>query len=281
LDKQGVKRLQAQGIKVVLSILPKRPEKGKEKEAVGWSTMDGNDNASLVRQLGMFIKEYNFNGIDIDDEFGPAFPGNGVENFYNTVSAIRKAFPEPFVISNVVYLGSEWGDLEKYYKYPMRTDDKQPKGLADLMSYVSTMSYGNDCKYITDEVKQFSEKLGDKGEKIPIIPMKKLYAGVAPGPVDSEGKICAELRPGETKYTPAWTTIKVAEDVAKWAKSNCAGVMLYSYSTDTVEYTGDRSGKFGPGCPRPSEESGPKDDPRHWPNKDDHAWQKAITKVLQ
>ena len=40
--------------------------------------------------------------------------------------------------------------------------------------------------------------------------------------------------------------------------------MIFSYSTDTVEYAG---------CPRPPKKSG-------WPNKDDHAWQKAITSVL-
>jgi hypothetical protein len=252
--------LQRWGIKVVLSILPHSPGKGKENEGVGWSTLTAKDNESLVSSIRAIKNEYNIDGIDIDDEFGPWYTPNGpgtAQNFYNTVSAIREAFGWDFVISNVVYLGSPYGDLEKYTKFP---------DLGHLMTHCATMTYGSDHKVITDEVQTFA----DTGK----IPLWRLYAGVQPGPVDSKGHVCAELTPGEKQRPePNWTSITAAEEVAGWAKTNCAGVMIYSYSTDTVDYAGDQSAAQP--CPRP-----PNPTKSGWPNKDDHAWQKAITKVL-
>src|SRR5258708_18471419 len=78
-------KLNAQGIKVVLSIL-----NGKD---VGWSMLTEEDNKHLVNQIGMFMKEYNFDGIDIDDEFGPVdkdgySPLAHPQKLYATVPAI-------------------------------------------------------------------------------------------------------------------------------------------------------------------------------------------------
>ncbi|MBV8109499.1 MAG: hypothetical protein JO012_07010 [Hyphomicrobiales bacterium] len=249
LGRGVLKKLQAKGIKVVLSVLSHKVEwKPNEKPSVGWSTMTKEDNKHLVHKIGLLKEQINIDGIDIDDEWGPKYPPDGAENFYNTVSAIREAFPHPWVISNAVYLGSPWGDLEKYKKHP----DLGQK----LMTHCATMSYGNNYEFIINEVQKIFHDTGK-------IPKEKLYAGVAPGPVDSKGNVCAELYPGEKPpYTPNWTSIKVAEEVAKWAKTNCAGVMIWSYSADTVEYTGCPHRKTG------------------WPNKNDHAWQKAITRVL-
>src|SRR5262249_2253630 len=236
----GVGRaLQAQGIKVVLSILSSF-EKGKEKEkeALGWSTMTAKDNEHLVSQIGELKKDYNIDGIDIDDEYGPPYTPRGpgtAKNFYDTVHAIRSAFPD-LVISNAVYEASPYGDLDKYEKFP---------DLGRLMTYCATMGYGNNYKHIIGEVQTFTGK----------IPKEKLYAGVQPGPINREGEICKGARP------QAYTSIEVSEQVAEWAKTNCAGVMIFMYSTDTVEYTG---------CPQKG----------GWPKKDDHAWQKAITKIL-
>jgi Glycosyl hydrolases family 18 len=254
-----VKKLQAKGIKVVLSILSHTVEGRKSdlKFSVGWSTMTAEDNESLVRKIKLLKEQINIDGIDIDDEYGPEDkdhnPLGDPKNFYETVRAIRD---DPdlknFVISNPIYdVGSK--NVNDELKYQYKPPDEK-RHLWDLMTYCATMNYGNDKDSITGLV-DFFIRLG--------IPKDKLYAGVAPGPVDSKGNVCAELYPGEKgPYTPNWTSIKVAEEVAKWAKTNCTGVMIWSYSADTVEYTGCPHRKTG------------------WPNKGDHAWQKAITSVL-
>jgi Glycosyl hydrolases family 18 len=235
-----VRRLQDAGIKVVLSIL-----NAEDKKSVGWSTMTTDDNAYLANKIRELHEgSDHFDGIDIDDEYMDV--RGTAENFYNTVHAIRSIFPN-LVISNPIYRLDEDGDKYKYKPFP-----KSPS-LAELMTYCATMNYGNDLKYIIKEVKAFN-KLG--------IPKEKLYAGVYPGPVDSKGNLCAKLRENETETS--WTSIEAAEEVAKWAKTNCAGVMIFTYSTDTDEYAG---------CPRPKESERP--------NKEkDHRWQKAITSVL-
>jgi hypothetical protein len=139
----GVGRaLQAQGIKVVLSILSHTVEAVASngihhKYSVGWSTMTAKDNKQLVSEIGQLKEQFNFDGIDIDDEFGPAYTPRGpgtAKNFYDTVQAIRSAFPKPFVISNAVYQMSPYGDLDKYEKFPE---------LGHLMTYCATMGYGN------------------------------------------------------------------------------------------------------------------------------------------
>jgi len=257
--KDGVgKKLQDEGIKVVLSIFSYDGGKGedKEKRAVGWSTLTTDDNAYLVNQIRELQDRkgsYQIDGIDIDDEYGPV---GEPKNFYFAVRATRELFPD-LVISQPVWAP----DITKYKEYP---------DLARLMTYCATMSYGNKSQYIIKEVQDFND-LG--------IPMQKLYAGVYPGPIfpdakscrrkppitDCDGKICKEA---ETNPPQAWTSIEVSKEVAEWTKTkgadgkpNCAGVMIFSYSTDTVEYAS---------CPIKS----------GWPNKDDHAWQTAITSVL-
>jgi hypothetical protein len=54
------------------------------------------------------------------------------------------------------------------------------------------------------------------------IPKEKLYAGVRPGPAPRGN----------------FTSIDTSKDVALWPKKNCAGVMMFTFSTDTVEFAG-------------------------------------------
>jgi hypothetical protein len=221
--KAGVgKQLQAQGSKVVLSIL-----NAQDRSSVGWSTMTAAQNAQLCDAIESIKSTYNIDGIDIDDEFMDV-PGSP-QNFYNTISAIRAKFPN-LVISNPIY---DFGDQEKYRNYP---------NLANLMTYCATMNYGDDYDDIIELVQTFNG-CG--------IPMAKLYAGVQPGP------------PADSPCGGggAFTSVDVSRKVAAWTKTNCAGVMLFTFSTDTVEFAG---------CPQHT----------GWPNPADHGWQKAIQSVL-
>jgi Glycosyl hydrolases family 18 len=219
--KAGVgRRLKDHGIKVVLSIL-----NATDRQSVGWSTMTPAENEQLVAALGNIKSTYGIDGIDIDDEFMDV--EGSPENFYNTVRAIRTADPS-LVISNPIY----YPDMVKYEKYP---------DLTNLMTYCSTMNYGDSCQGITGLVQMFN----GYG-----IPMSKLYAGVRPGP------------PADSKCRDdSFTSIETCRQVAAWAKTNCAGVMMFTFSTDTIEYTA---------CPQHT----------GWPNPADHGWQKAIQSVL-
>ena len=214
------KALQAQGTKVVLSIL-----NASDGKSVGWSTMTPTQNNQLVSAIGKVTSTYHIDGIDIDDEFMDV--EGSPENFYNTVRAIRTAYPD-CVISNPIY---DDEDQEKYRKYP---------DLANLMTYCATMNYGDSYDDIIALVQTFNS-CG--------IPMDKLYAGVQPGP------------PSPCGDGGAFTSIEVSKQVAAWTKTNCAGVMMFTFSTDTVEYAG---------CPQRT----------GWPNPADHSWQKAVQSVL-
>jgi hypothetical protein len=209
------KELQNEGIKVVLSIFSHWEDENKTK-GVGWSTLTVEDNACLANQIRELHEgSYHIDGIDIDDEYGPV---GEPENFYDTIFTIHSIFPN-LVISNPI--GTQ--EDQKHYQY--KPYPKSPS-LADLMTYCATMTYGDLCKDITDFVQIFSESG---------IPKEKLYVGVRPGPAPRGN----------------FTSIDACKDVALWAKKNCAGVMMFTFSTDTVEFAGA-----------------------------DHAWQKAITSVL-
>jgi hypothetical protein len=215
------KKLHDCGVKVVLSIF-----NAQDGKSVGWSTMTAADNTSLGDAIEQIKSAYKIDGIDIDDEFMNV-PGT-VENFYNTVKAIRDRFPD-LVISNPVYEP----DLDEKYS--------KCSGLAGLMTYCATMNYGDSL----DDIKKLVQRFKDEGS----VPLAKLYAGVQPGPVPK----CAAGR--------AITSLAVSEQVAAWAKKTCAGIMMFTFSTDTVEFCG---------CPQR----------QRFPDPDDHAWQKAIQAVL-
>jgi hypothetical protein len=196
----------------------------QDRTSVGWSTMTPEQNAQLCDAIRAIRSTYNIDGIDIDDEFMDV--EGSPQNFFNTVRTIRVRFPD-LVISNPIY---NFEDQEKYRSFP---------DLAKLMTYCATMNYGDSYDDIIDLVKTFS----DCG-----IPMAKLYAGVQPGPPPP----CPDH---------AFTSIDVSKKVAAWTKANCAGVMMFTFSTDTVEFSG---------CPQHT----------GWPNPADHSWQKAIQSVL-
>jgi hypothetical protein len=219
LAGQG-KPLQAQGIKLVLSIF------NANDHSVGWSTMNATQTAQLVTAIGNAMSRYALDGIDIDDEGmeGEGSPGN----FYNTVSAIRSAYPD-LVISNPVY---DDQDMQKYQQYP---------NLANLMTYCATMNYGGSYEVIIGGVQTFNG-CG--------IPMAKLYAGIRPGPPNDSS--CGN---------GSFTSIATSKSVAQWTKTNCSGVMIFSFSQDIVDFTA---------CPQHS----------GYPNPADHGWQEAVQSVL-
>jgi hypothetical protein len=203
-----VKKLQAKGIKVVLSILSHAVE-GSESDlklSVGWSTMTAEDNKHLVRKIRQLKEQFNFDGIDIDDEYGPPYTPRGpgtAKNFYETVRAIRSDLPEPFVISNAVYQMSPYGDVDKYLQFP---------DLGGLMTYCATMGYGNNFNKPLSPKKDFSIIGEVQTFHAAGIPKEKLYVGVQPGPFDSTGNVCPDVK------DQGFTSIEVAKQVADWTK---------------------------------------------------------------
>lgn len=223
--KQGkVKILNDHNIKVVLSIY------NNPNRQLGWSTLTRAQNQQLIASLGGIFEANAFAGIDIDDE--EVYSGSP-ENFYFTVTDIRMAFRD-IVISNPVY------DAQDEAKYTYVPPSPLPP-LADLMTYCATMNYGDSYDNIVQMVKQFNQDG---------IPLSKLCAGIQPGPPDDSS--CGNY---------SFTSIPTSLQVATWAKSNCMGVMIFSFSQDIVTFTS---------CPQYTP----------YPNPNDHGWQKAVSEVL-
>lgn len=216
-----IKALRDRGIKVALTIINNRDKK------IGWSTLTREQNQDLIGSLSAVRDLFEFDGIDLDDEDLDHLGSPG--NFYNTVAALRQHFPS-LVISNPI---CNRQDVRKYQRHP---------DLADLMTYCSTMYYGNSYDAIINNLIAF-HKEGN-------IPYQKLCAGIQPGPPQSTS--CAHA---------GFTSIDVSRKVAAWAKAHCMGVMIYSFSQDIVDFTA---------CPQHS----------GYPEPDDHAWQKAVSAVL-
>jgi hypothetical protein len=77
---------------------------------------------------------------------------------------LRLVLPD-IIISNAVY---DDQDRDKYIQHP---------DLVDMLTYCSTMEYGNCSQDIIGNVKWFN-----KNDKTVLIPMNKLCAGVQAGP---------------------------------------------------------------------------------------------------
>jgi hypothetical protein len=103
------------------------------------------------------------------------------------------------------------------------------------------MNYGDSYDGIIGVVQEFNQ---DR------IPMSKLCAGIQPGPPNDS-----------TCGSGSFTSIPTSQQVAAWAKHNCMGVMIFSFSQDIVDFTT---------CPQYS----------GYPNAGDHGWQKAVSAVL-
>jgi hypothetical protein len=191
INDGSVRKLQSAGAKVVLSVF-------NGSGGLGWSTLGEAQNQQLVQSIRSILSATGLDGIDIDDENVGGSPGN----FKATVYAIRTAMPN-IIISNPVY---NEADYQKYATF---------RELEHLMTYCSTMSYGDDAEDIIAVVNQFAG----------VINPYKLCAGVQAGPA---GTPCDDN----------FTSILTSQKVAQWAKTKCMGVMLFSFSQDIVAFTG-------------------------------------------
>lgn len=124
-SQTNVQRLQAAGIKVLLSIVG--------SPGYGWDGIaDPNDFAKWVKTN--LIDQYGLDGIDIDNEFSN-LPTNA-QNFMNTIGALRSALSESFISKAL------WDDHEYFTTSVAQGFPWETTYLGQLLNFGCLMGYG-------------------------------------------------------------------------------------------------------------------------------------------
>lgn len=138
----GIDAFHAQGKKVLLSI-----NDNGGKGPLLWKDVDA---ATFVQNLAAIVKEWGFDGVDIDNEdvtFSPS------QNFTALINATRAHFPTSFIISLPVYGGNE---------YLLNLSE-----IKESISYLFTMNYWGDYPTIKSYIKQLQTIVGSNVDIIP------------------------------------------------------------------------------------------------------------------
>ena len=144
----------------------------------------------------------------------------------NTLKALRDRFGDEYIIKKDVYISR----ISQYAQY---------------LDFVSVMNYGNDASFLESQYELYrSEGLN--------------YDQVSIG-----------IRPGKPCLGPSFTSINTSQSAAKYIPKNTTGetkwgIMIYTYSADIEQFTGNDN------C----EQGGP------YPAPNDHAWQKAVVEAF-
>ncbi|KAH8662429.1 glycoside hydrolase superfamily [Xylariales sp. PMI_506] len=112
-----------------------------------WSDMvaDSNSRATFISSLESFLKNYSFQGVDLDWEFPTVSTSDGA-NFVSLVQELRLAFGDSYGISAT--LPADWGSISGF----------DPAGMASSVDFFNYMAYdihgwgidsGTDQKVVT------------------------------------------------------------------------------------------------------------------------------------
>jgi hypothetical protein len=119
--RDGVKALQARGVKVVMSINGKPNWIG---HAGGWDNLDPTAFAANVKAI--VVDQWGLDGVDLDNEDSSVIPG---ENFVQVVKALRHALGPDALLTLPVFIARR---------------DRYLSQVRDDISFVSTMGYWSD-----------------------------------------------------------------------------------------------------------------------------------------
>lgn len=171
--RAGAKALQAQGVRVVMSINGNPNWPGHPG---GWTNLDAQQFAANVKAI--VVDDWGLDGVDLDNESDET-PD---QNFVDVIAALRSALGPDALLTLPVYMGT---DRDAYL-----ADAK------DDISFVSTMAYWND---FDGQVYLFDQYAG-------LVGPEKVAIGVAnaanPGqntPWDAVGQCAAWDPPGASK----------------------------------------------------------------------------------
>lgn len=248
-DMGPVRRLQAQGIKVLLSVMGPNVEHG-----MGWCHVAAAKNEAFAQWVKTEVLDaYGLDGIDIDDEFS-GWETDPPQALVDTVAALKVAAPDALLHKAL------WDD-DGAFKTPVSTKGSPWQGayLCQLLDLGSTMAYGYDAAGLESTVASYTEmvieRLDADGKPT------KLNVGLSPA------KLCIGVQAGEKNEESTWkTTLDDTEAASKWVVENgYRGMMLYTFTSDILQWTRE-----------------PQNDPRYlYPNPDDHEWQRRIAEAMQ
>ena len=119
--RDGVKALQARGVKVVMSINGKPNWSG---HAGGWDNLDPAAFAANVKAI--VVDQWGLDGVDLDNEAISVIPG---DNFVQVVKALRHALGPEALLTLPVFIARR---------------DNYLSQVRDDISFVSTMGYWSD-----------------------------------------------------------------------------------------------------------------------------------------
>lgn len=139
--RDGIKALQARGIRVLASII------GTPHPPVGWNDIP-DPKAFAANVKALLIDHLGCDGIDIDNE-DPATPD---KHFEAVVTALRSE------------LGPKGGDkaLLTYVTYIPGRDLPWLRNVGDAFDWVSTMAYGGDSREQITLWEQYARLLGEE-----------------------------------------------------------------------------------------------------------------------
>lgn len=191
--RAGAKALQARGTKVVMSINGKPNWPGHQG---GWANLDAKAFATNVRSI--VIDDWGLDGVDLDNEDPSLTPG---ADFVAVVKALRTGLGPGPLLTLPVYLG------------PAR--DAYLSQVKDVISFVSTMAYGNGFDGQIALFKQYAALVGPQkvaigvadaanaGQNTPFSAVAPL-AGWDPKPASKAGMMLWNLNAPPPQETAQW-----------------------------------------------------------------------------
>lgn len=199
-DQSDVEYLQAQGIKVVLSILG--------NNQITWGSVPGASATKFAAWLRTeIVDRYGLDGIDMDDEQG----GTSAQPFVDVAGAVRASLDGKLLTKPL------WADTDYFGVIVGPGFPNAGKKLAELLDFGWTMSYYGPATSLEGGIDDYLT--GGMSRE-------QLCIGVQAGP-------------GGGQMTPVADVEEVARWVVDPSSPPIRGMMLFTFSQDIQQFTYD------------------------------------------
>lgn len=201
-NPEEIALLKNKGIKVLLSVTGSGYY--DENDGTGWGCILPEQNAAFIKWIDkVIIKEWGFNGIDIDDEYYACEPNDLYLN--ETIHALRNILGANVII-----------------KKDLLNDANIIPMIKDVINYGSTMLYTNEYYWLIGIYEGYYD-LGLRDDQILI--------GVQAGPL---------IPNNMNSFVNGFTGLETLANITKWKPSlnrTKGGITLFSFSQDTKQFT--------------------------------------------
>lgn len=202
ITPEDIKYIKSRGITVLLSVIGTygTGDKNIKNDGMGWSCIPPKENVRFAKWIKKhIIDHWNFDGIDIDDEYYGCDADPKLLN--RTVHVMRKVLGDDIIIKKDLF--------EDFDVIPM---------IKDVLDYGTTMEYGNSFNSLINTYNNY-KNLGLRDDQLMI--------GIQAGPVKQGAFASIEVAKKITLWQPNKSRIKPQKK----------GVMLFSFSQDTQQFT--------------------------------------------